>query len=116
MLEIKSYSPYFGAKVNTINVLETTTLLNIKSETISELKPMIDTFWPVKLKATGNKGYRYFLNIIGDKITEKYPHISDASFELLEFKRKNPKATKKDLQEFVKPIINKLGETIDIEI
>ena len=35
---------------------------------------------------------------------------------LLEYTDKNPMATKKDLQEFVKPIVKELGETIDITI
>ena len=51
-----------------------------------------------------------------DKIVEKYPKVSDAAFEILDYTDKNPMATKKDLQEFVKPIVKELGETMDITI
>lgn len=115
-MQIYKQTPSFGANLNTIKVLEATTLKNIEAESISDLKPIIDTLWPVKLKGTGNRGYRYYLSEIGNKIIDKYPEIAEASGAILEFSRKNPKAKRFELQEFVKPIVEKLGETIDITI
>ena len=113
---IENTQPGFGAKVDTIRVLEAATFKSITRETVSDMKPLIDALWPTKLKGTGNRGYRYYLKIIGDKIVEKYPKVSDAAFEILDYTDKNPMATKKDLQEFVKTIVKELGETMDITI
>ena len=54
----------FGTQIDTIRVLETTTFKSITRKSISDMKPVIDALWPVKLKGTGNKGYRYYLKII----------------------------------------------------
>ena len=106
----------FGTKIDTIRVLETTTFKSITRKSISDMKPVIDALWPVKLKSTGSRGYRYYLKIIGDKILEKYPELTDATYEILNYTGKNPNATQKELQEFVKPLVKELGETIDITI
>ena len=114
--KIQNSQPAFGAKVDTIRVLEAATFKSITRESVSDMKPLIDALWPTKLKGTGSRGSRYYLKIIGDKVVEKYPKVSDAAFEILEFSDKNPKATKKELQEFVKPIVDELGDTLDITI
>lgn len=114
--KLQNTQPAFGAKVSTIRVLEAATFKQITRESVSDMKPLIDALWPVKLKAVGNRGYRYYMKSIGDKVLEKYPDIADAAYEILEFTDKNPNATKIELQEFVKPMIAKLGETIDITI
>ena len=114
--KVQNSTPAFGAKVDTIRVLEAATFKSITRETVSDMKPLIDALWPKKLKGTGNRGYRYYMKAIGDKIVEKYPKVADAAFEILEYTDKHPQYTKKDLQEFVKPIIKELGETLDITI
>ena len=115
-MQINKTTPSFGAKVDTIRVLEAATFKSITRESVSDMKPLIDALWPKKLKATGNRGYRYYLKNIGDKIVEKYPEVADAAFDILEYCDKNPNATKKELQEFVQPYIKKLGKTMDITI
>lgn len=50
----------FGTKFRTVNVLETTTLRCIESDSVADLKPVIDNLWPKKIKSTGWRGYRYF--------------------------------------------------------
>lgn len=115
-MQINKTSPSFGINLNTVKVLEATTLKNIEAESISDLRPVIDALWPVKLKGAGNRGYRYYLQEIGNKINDKYPEIANASLEILEFSRKNPKAKRPELQKFVEPIVKKLGETIDITL
>ena len=107
---IDAYKPSFGIKYDTVKILETSTLKCIKSEGIHELRPVIDTFWDKPFKAAGSRGYKYYLQEIGRKITEKYPAIAEATNAILEFINKNPKAKKTDLQEFVQPIIDKLGK------
>lgn len=115
-MQISNSSPSFGKKVDTIKVLETASLKMIQSETVSDLKPVIDNFWGKPLKAAGSRGYRYYLKIIGGKIMEKYPEISNAIKEISDFSNKNPKAAKQDLKNFTQHIVEKLGSEIDIII
>ncbi len=111
---INNSTPSFGTKVDTIKVLETTTLKMIQSDSVSDLKPIIDTFWKTPMKAAGNRGYRYYLQAIGNQITDKYPQIAEASSKISEFIKDNP--SKQNLREFVEPIVEKIGKTIDITI
>ncbi len=106
----------FGNLVRTATVLEAVTFKYTESESIADLKPFINEFWHTPIKATGNKGYRYFIQDIAQRIKAKYPEIQKAADDILEFANKNPRAKKADYKEFVKPIIEKLGETIDINI
>ena len=48
----------FGTKFRTVNILETTTLRCIESDSVADLKPVIDNLWPKKIKSTGWRGYR----------------------------------------------------------
>lgn len=113
-MQITNTSPSFGIKTDTVKILETTTLKMIQSETVTDLKPIVDTFWKTPLKAAGNRGYRYYLQHIGKEITDKYPEIADATENILQFLKNNP--SKQKLQEFVEPIVEKLGKTIDITL
>ena len=107
----------FGTKIPTINVLETTCLRTMQSETISDLKPVIDAFGRMKgKKATGHVGYRYYLEQIGRDIVQKYPQIAEATVDIKSFMVNNPKASKGEIYEYSKQYIDKLGETIDIII
>lgn len=65
---INSYSPSFGTKFDTIKILEASSSKIIESESISDLKPVIDTFWDKPFKGAGNKGYRYYLQEISSRI------------------------------------------------
>lgn len=38
----------FGTKFRTVNILETTTQKCIESESVADLKPVIDALWPEK--------------------------------------------------------------------
>lgn len=113
---INSYNPTFGTKFNTVKILETTTLKFIEPEGVSGLRPVIDTFWGEPFKAAGNRGYKYYLEKIGQRIVEKHPNIAEATEQILEFTRQNPQANKQELKEFVKPIIEKLGKEVDIQL
>lgn len=106
----------FGAKVPTVKVLESATLKLTESESVADLKPIIDTFWDKPFKAAGNRGYRYYLKAIADKITAKYPEIKSAVDEINIFAQTHPRATKADFKYIQKPLIDKLGAVVDIEI
>lgn len=47
---------------------------------------------------------------------QKYPAIKEAANAIIEFSKNNPEAKKQDLQEFVKPIVKKIGKEIDITL
>ncbi len=113
-MQITNSTPSFGTKVDTIKVLETATLKMIQSESVSDLKPMIDTFWKTPMRFVGNRGYRYYLERIGKQITDKYPQIADAAKSIIEFAKNN--SDKQKLREYVEPIVEKLGKIIDINI
>lgn len=115
-MRMTNSSPSFGTKVDTIKILETASLKMIQSETVSDLKPIIDNFWEKPLKGAGSRGYRYYLKIIGGKILEKYPDVSNAVKKISDFTNKNPNATKQDLKNFTQTIVEKLGSEIDIII
>lgn len=117
-MEIKnSIAPIsFGTKVRTAKILEACTLKYTESDSIADLRPIIDTFWHKPLKAAGNRGYRYYIKDIAEKIMQKYPEIKQASEDILRFAASNPEAKRPQMREFVKPIIQKLGEEIDISI
>ena len=115
-MQINKTTPSFTARLNTVKLLETTTFKIIERESISDLKPVIDALWEKPLKGYGSKGYKYYLKHIGDKLIDKYPEIEEATFSILDFTHRNPDVTQKDLQKFVSPIIEKLGETMDVTI
>lgn len=114
-MEIKN-NISFGAKFRTVNILETTTLRCIESESVADLKPIINGLWPVKIKATGSKGYKYFLQNIGEKILNKYPEIANATNSLKNYIANNPLARKVELQQQAKQLIKQIGEEIDITL
>lgn len=111
-MQINSSQPNFCHKIKTINILEATSQKIIESDGIHELRYIIDTFTPIK--ATGWRGYRYFLKNIGDRIIEKYPEIGNATQDIQAFIRKNPNVKKCELRQYCQKHIDELGETIDI--
>lgn len=115
-MQITNTKLTFGTKFNTVEVLELTTLRRINSECISEQKKFIDEFWDKPFKAAGNRGYRYYMQIIGEKIMNKYPEIAKATKDIENYLKHNPEASKNDLKEFVKHITDKLGNEIDITL
>ena len=106
----------FGAKVPTVKVLEAATLRLTESESVADLKPIIDTFWDKPFKAAGNRGYRYYLKNIADKITAKYPEIKHAVDEINTYAQSHPMATKSDFRYIQKIIVDRLGSVVDIEV
>lgn len=57
----------FGTKFRTVNILETTTLRCIESDSVADLKPVIDNLWPKKLKAQVGEVTDIFCQKLGNK-------------------------------------------------
>ena len=113
-MQINNSTPTFCAKFRTINILETTVNRTMESETISNLRPVILELWDKPFKATGNRGYRYFLGAIGERIISKYPNIAEATAKIKTYMANNPNAAKKDINNYAQSLIKELGEEIDI--
>ena len=106
----------FNAKLDTASVLETTSLTIFRNEGINGVKHVVDALKINQKKATGSRGYKYFAQIAGERICEKYPQIAEITQEIKNLVIKNPKITKKELNKKISPIIEKIGETMDIEL
>lgn len=115
-MQINKVSPSFGAKVRTIQVLEAASSHMIESENVTDFKPFINDLWYTPVSYTGRKGFRYYIQKIGEKLKEKYPNIKFESEKIVNYANQNPNAKRQDFQEFVKPIIDKLGQNIDVTL
>jgi len=113
---VKGYNPNFQKLVPVDKLFEATTMKLYSSDDISGTKILIDTFWPVTLKNTGHKGYRYYVGIISEEIMKKYKDISKYSSEIIEkINTENIKGREKT-REIMKPYIEKFPKEIDIDI
>lgn len=106
----------FGVKLNTVSVLETTSLRIIQNDGIVGIRDVVLNLWDKPFKATGNRGYKYMAEIIGEKIIAKYPEIANATERIKEIVKINPYIKKEDLAVKIKPIIDDLGDTVDIVV
>ena len=87
-----------------------------KNEGVEGFKKVINALEPLNKKATGHRGYAYHAKNIGNKILEKYPEIKKATEEILEITNNFPNIKKQNLYNRVLPIIDRLGETVDITL
>ncbi|MBQ8459589.1 hypothetical protein IJ541_05755 [bacterium] len=110
-----TYSPIkFGTRLNTASVLESTSIKIFHNDGIAGFKEVYDAFNDKPMRGIGNKGYKYYVEIIGAKIMEKYPEIAKATEELKEIYKNNPYLKKQEIAKKIQPIIDRFGETIDI--
>ena len=116
MLIQEILSPNFNAKLNTAEVLETTSQKIFYSDGTNGLKKVIFALNDKPFKATGAKGYRYYAKILGDKIMNKYPQIKEATDNIHKITAEYPYLTKKELNAKIQPMIEKIGKEIDIVI
>ncbi len=105
---------YFGEKFETGKILEVTTQKIFYSEGFSGPKEVITKLHGKT--AIGNRGYKYLAEIIGKKITDKYPEIKKATNQIKEIIKNNPNIAPKDLRNKTKPILEELEKEIDIVI
>ena len=106
----------FGIKLNTGNVLEVTSLKIFQSEGLAGCKEVVKALNKTPIKATGNRGYKYYAKNIGQKIMDKYPKIAEATDKINLITAKNPDIKKQELNEQVQAIIKDIGNEIDIVI
>ena len=106
----------FGVRLDTGKVLETTSLKIFQSVGTDGYRDVIKALNDKPVKATGSKGYRYFAEKIGKQITEKYPEIKSATDEIKALVAAQPDIKKSELNEKIRPIIDKLGAEIDITL
>jgi len=109
-------TPYFGIKLNTASVLETTSQRIFYNTGTDGFKEVIFALNDKPFKATGSKGYVYFAKVIGKQITDKYPEIAEATKKILKIYEENPDVKKAEVAKKIQPIIDKLGQTVDITI
>ncbi len=106
----------FGIKLETAKVLEVTSQKIFASDGLNGVSEVIQALSKEPIKATGKKGYRYFAIQTGNAIIEKYPQIAEATAEINKITAQNPYITKTELNQKVRPLIDKIGKEIDITI
>lgn len=112
----KNYSIDFGNKIETAKLFEAMIDKNFISENIGAYKTMYDSF-ETKKKFVGNIGYRgYFKKYLLERITKKYPNLSEDRKSILKLISEKENITKSEIAGIVKPYIEKYGENIDIII
>ena len=107
-------SPNFGVKIKTASVLEATTRKIIYNTGVDGFKEICFAFG--KTNFPGHLGYAKQAQPFVKKILDKYPNIAQAAEQINKIIKDNPEITKSELAKQVQPIIDKLGETIDITI
>lgn len=108
----------FGIKLETGKVLEVTSLKIFRSEGIEGAKEIVNILngKPTNYSCYGHKGFKYQAVQLGEKIMQKYPEIKTATHEILAITNENPNISKQELNKKIQPIINKIGNEIDITI
>jgi len=110
------YKTNFGIKLDTVKVLETTSQTVIKSENIEGIKEVTTALNGGPLKFPGHQGFKHYAKIFGEKICAKYPEIAEITAKIREIKSQRSYIPKAEIYEQVKPMIDKLGKNIDIEL
>lgn len=106
----------FGIKLPTIDVVETASVTILKDNGLEGIKNVALKLGNQPLKFPGHQGYRHLAEIYGAKICEKYPEIAEIANRINSLKAENRFIKKDDLYRQVKPMIDKLGQEVDIEI
>ena len=115
-MRIQADNINFNAKLRTASVLETTTGRIFENAGVVGMKEVFLALNDKKMKAPGNRGYRYYAKAIGEKIMLKYPSIKAATDEITAMLEKEPSMDKETLRKKVQPYIAKIGKEVDIEV
>lgn len=114
-IQNSGYSPNFGIKLDTSNVLEVTSRKMINGNGVNGMKDVFLKLHPSKENRVGCRGYFGYAKEIGQKIMEKYPEIKKATDSITEIYNKyqnNPQKLKREC----KNIIDKIGNEVDITL
>jgi len=108
----------FGVKLRTISVFESTSGKIFGDNSVEGFKEVINAFpdYFGERMATGGRGYVYYAKQIGDAIIQKYPEINETNRQIMNIISKNQYAKKSELQKEIFPLLEKYGETLDIEL
>ncbi len=115
-LQNNNQNPAFGAKISTPSVFEVTSMKIFHNDGVEGFKEVTNALLDKPIRATGAKGYKYFANMFGKQIMEKYPEIAKATEEIKNIVAQNPFISKMELEHKINPIIKKFGSTIDINL
>ncbi len=108
-MQVIDKKPSFNARLQTFDLLETTSLRLFQGKGMTGVKSVITTLHPQPPKATGCVGFRHFAKALSEKINQKYPIIG-------EFSQKIDNAKNSELPGILEEAVKKLGKEIDIEI
>jgi len=106
----------FGTTLDTAKMLEVTSGKIFRSIGTDGWRDVVNALRDEPITATGYKGYRYFAGVYGEKICKKYPKVAQATEEVNKIFAECPNAPKEVLNQRIQPIIDRLGETIDIVV
>ena len=106
----------FKTKLKTAAVLETTSKKIFYYEGTEGWRQVITAFNDTPKKGIGSRGYRYYADIIGTKIMDKYPKIKEATDKIKKIIDEKPDIKKNELNNKIRPIIDELGDEIDINL
>lgn len=106
----------FEQKYRTRSILQITTGKILEPNGMEEHIKTIRSFYDNFPKYTGSGGYKKFSSELASKILPKYPNIKAATEEINSILENNRFMRTKDIKEKISPIINKIGEEIDIVI
>lgn len=115
-MKIQSTNISFQQKYKTGAILQLTCFKTFEPEGFDSMIKTVRSLYGEMPKYLGSQGYRKYARILSEKILPKYPQIAEATKEINTIIEQNPKILPKELREKVKPVIEKLGEEIDIVI
>ena len=104
----------FGIKLDTRKVLEVTSKKIFYSTGTDGIRDVIKALHPTPIKATGAKGYRYYADVYGAKIVEKYPDIAAATADVIKIANENKFIKKAEFAQLLQPVVDRLGKEVDI--
>lgn len=115
-MKITNNKPSFRAHLNTIDVLEVTTLKVLNNNGLNGIKNVISALNAMPKKATGKVGYRHFAEKIGTRIVQKYENLKNATNEINKLYKQSGENRPTNIQAVLKKITDEIGNNIDITI
>ncbi len=106
----------FEKKYKTSSILQITTQKILEPEGMESYISTVKEMYGTMPKYIGCRGYKGYALELTKKIFAKYPQIKDATELVNNVAIQNKTATPKQLREKIQPIIEKLGDELDIVI
>ncbi len=106
----------FGEKYPTGRVLEITTRKIFEPDGVNGYIETLKQIHGNVPRYTGNQGYKKYAEIIGEKITAKYPELAQATKDILDIASQNNYTRAKELRIKIQPILDRLDKEVDIVI